>query len=75
MGEYLSEKVYEQLLFMARIARNSYHEHGEEVFKALFTRRDRAPFDLTSFSTSEVKYFPIICEFLIQCYIPVTFEK
>jgi hypothetical protein len=30
---------------------------------------------LSNFNIQEVKYFPIICDFAVQCYIPVTFGE
>jgi hypothetical protein len=75
LGEHVNEKVYEQFVFFAKIAKNSYAEHGDEVHKASFSKRDTGPFVLSNFAANEVKHFPIMCDFIINSYIPITFEK
>jgi hypothetical protein len=75
VGEHVNDKIYEQFLLFARIARGCFHEHGEEVHKAYFSRAGAGPFQLAQFSLLEVKYFPIICDFAVQCYIPATFGE
>lgn len=75
MGEHVNDKIYEQLLLFARIARGCFYEHGEEVYRVYFLRQGTGPFQLGHFSGQEVKYFPIVCDFASQCYIPTTYGE
>lgn len=75
VGEHVNDKIYEQFLLFARIFRGCFHEHGDEVHKAYFTKGGPGPFQLACFNPQEVKYFPIICDFALQCYIPVTYGE
>lgn len=57
----------------ARIARSCFHDHGDEVYRAYFSKKDLGgAFTLPTFSINEVKYFPIVSDFIIQIYIPYT---
>lgn len=40
-----------------------------------FSRGGSGPFILGQFNPQEVKYFPIICDFAVQCYIPITYDS
>jgi hypothetical protein len=62
-------------LLFARIARGCFYEHGDEVHKVYFSKGGPGPFQLATFNYQEVKYFPIICDFAVQCYIPVTYGE
>ena len=62
-------------MLFARIARGCFYEHGDEVHKVYFSKGGPGPFQLATFNPLEVKYFPIICDFAVQCYIPVTYGE
>lgn len=59
----------------ARLARACFYEHGEEVHKAIFSKKDQGPFQMKEFDLHHVKYFPMISDFLIRFYIPETDHK
>lgn len=70
MGELINDKVYDQFLIFARLARSCFYEHGEELYRAVFSKKDAGPFQLKEFSLHQVKYFPLVSDFLIRFYIP-----
>ena len=42
----MNDKVYEQFLIFAKIARACFYEHGEELYRAVFSKKDSGPFQL-----------------------------
>jgi hypothetical protein len=46
VGEIANDKVYEQFLIFAKMARTCFAEHGEEVHRTLFSKKDQGPFQL-----------------------------
>jgi hypothetical protein len=76
VGFHVNDKIYDQFLSFARIARNCFSEHGEEIYRAYFSKKDfDGAFYLPSFSVHEVRYFPIVSDFIIQVYIPYTEQR
>lgn len=60
---------------MAKVARNSFLEHGNELCIARYSKKEANSIIFPDFTVTEVKYFPIMAEFIIDNYIPITFEK
>lgn len=75
IGDLVNDKVYEQFLFFAKLARACYYEHGDEIFRAMYSKKDQGPFQIKEFNACQVKYFPLIADFLIRFYIPETEGK
>lgn len=75
MGDYVNDKIYDQFLLFARLARACYHEHGDEVHKAIFSKKDQGPFQIKEFNSHHVKYFPLVSDFFIRFYVPETDSK
>jgi hypothetical protein len=72
VGFHVNDKVYEQFLSFARLARHCFSDHGEEVYRAYFARKEQGgPFALAGFAGNEVRFFPIVADFLVQSYIPL----
>jgi hypothetical protein len=70
VGDYVNDKVFDYYVIFAKIARNCFHDCGEELYRACFHKKDSGPLHLPSFSNSEVGYFPIVSDFLIKHYLP-----
>ena len=69
VGEITNEKVYEQFQIFAKLAKNCFVENGEEVYKAVFMKKNQGPFQLKDFYVSQVKYFPVIIDFFLRYYV------
>lgn len=67
--------MYDQFLMFARLARACFYEHGDEVHKAIFAKKDQGPFQVKEFDLHHVKYFPMVSDFLIRFYLPETDNK
>lgn len=71
IGFHVNDKVYEQFLSFARLAKNCFSLHGEEMFRSYFSKKEQGgPFVLGGYSSNEVRFFPIVADFLVQSYIP-----
>lgn len=69
VGEHVNEKLYEHYLLFAKLVRNCFYEHGEEVYRACFTNKEKMGL-IENFTVAEVQFFPIICDCLMRYYIP-----
>lgn len=76
VGEYVNEKLYDHFLFFAKILRNCYFEHGEEVYRMCFSQKEGPGVVayLPNFCLEECKYIPIVCDFMVRCYIPFDYK-
>jgi hypothetical protein len=69
LGEYINDKLYDHYLLFSKLLRSCFLEHGEEVFRACFSKPESPPF-LSEFTPGEVQYVPIICDYMLRYYIP-----
>jgi hypothetical protein len=71
VGFHVNDKLYDHFLAFARLSRHCFHEHGEELFRAYFSRREQGgPLVLAGPFAVEVRFFPMVGDFLLQCYLP-----
>lgn len=75
IGDIVNDKIYDQFLAFARLARACFYEHGEELHKVIFSKKDQGPFQIKEFDLRQVKYFPMVSDFFIRFYIPETETK
>jgi hypothetical protein len=72
MGGFINDKLYEQLLFFARNARACFAEHAEEIYRGYYSRKDwEGSLYIHGFHAGEVRFFPMIADFFVQCYLPI----
>jgi hypothetical protein len=71
----VSDKVYEQFVYFAKLARSCFAEHGEDVHRAIYAKKNTGPFQLKEFHPGQVKYFPLVVDFFVRFYLPDTDSK
>ncbi len=72
MGGFINDKLYEQLLFFARSVRHCYLEHGDEIYRGYYARKDcEGSLNIDGFNHSELRFFPIVADFYLQCFLPL----
>ena len=69
MGEHVNDKVYDQFLIFARLARACFFEFGEELYRAVFAKKETGPFQLKDFSLQYARYFPLVADFFVRYYL------